>query len=106
MLIIKVYVTKKVENLGMPDLELIDELRIQNIGRRDEELWEYEITKPDNVAGKIIHKRDEGYRPLLRKVLSVLGVFKTPVIDQAPDVKKDTDDEWYKNRAKARNGGE
>lgn len=83
MLVIKVYATKKVpiregESIDKrgPDfhveLELIDEIQIQNVGKRDDETWEYEIQKPLGISGKVIHFREQGYRPLLRKVLGIL----------------------------------
>lgn len=82
MLVIKVYATKQVpvregESVDkgvtyLTDLELIDEIQIQNTGRRDDDMWEYAIRKPLGISGKVIHTREEGYRSLLRKVLGLL----------------------------------
>lgn len=91
MLVIKVYATKRVpvkpgESVEkgtrfLVDMELIDEIHIQNVGKRDEDTWEYEIRKPEGLSGKIIHFREQGYRPLLRKVLGILIGHKPGGID-------------------------
>lgn len=82
MLIIKVYATKEVPlrmgesaDLGVTsrvEMELIDEIQIQNVRKRDKDMWEYEIKKPLGVTGMIIHFRDQGYMPLLKKALGLL----------------------------------
>ena len=82
MLVIKVYATRDVPlrpgesaDVGVTsrvELELIDEIQIQNVRQRDEELWEYAIVKPEGVPGKVINTRKEGYMPLLKKVLGRL----------------------------------
>jgi len=92
MLVVKVYATKKVpiregesvDKRGPDfhvDLELIDEIQIQNVGKRDEDTWEYEIIKPVGLGGKILHFRKQGYRPLLRKVLGLLIGHKPGGVD-------------------------
>ena len=82
MLVIKVYVTKTVE-VRADDitetkissstiLEKIDEIQIKNMGRRDDEMWDYQIVKPEKVGGRIIHTRKDGYMLLLKKALGIL----------------------------------
>ena len=58
----------------------IDDLFIHNTGHHGNGFWEYEIL--DHVTGEklieetILHKRDDGYRPLLIKVLTLLEKHK------------------------------
>lgn len=60
----------------------IDDLFVHNIGHTENGIWEYEIL--DHVTGEklieetILHKRDEGYRSLLIKVLTLLEKHKIP----------------------------
>lgn len=76
MLIISVAVNHKV----------IDLICIHNTGEVSKKgLHQYEIVDPvtgkNLLPDKIFHKRDTGYRPLLRKVLKILEKNKVPEID-------------------------
>lgn len=82
MLVIKVFATKKVpiregESVEKgkkfhTDLELIDEIHIQNIGRVAGDVYRYEVKKPKGVKARIVHPRSDGYRPLLERALALL----------------------------------
>ena len=82
MLVVKVYATKEVPiregesaDIGITsrvELELIDEIQIQNKGQRDDEMWNYEIVRPEGIPGKVIHRREDGYQSLLKKALGLL----------------------------------
>ncbi len=86
MLVIKVYATREVPiregesaDVGVTsrvELELIEEIQVQNKGKRDDEMWDYEIIRPEGIPGRVIHKREDDYRPLLRKVLGILIGYK------------------------------
>jgi hypothetical protein len=62
MLVIKVFVNRK----------QIDELQIQNVLQAGEDTCGYVITKPEKVGEMILHKRSNGYKPLLKEALDVL----------------------------------
>lgn len=84
MLVIKVYVTKRVplregESVEKgktfhTELKLIDEIHIQNMKERGEGSWEYKIRKPRSVKARISHFRKAGYRPLLIAALGLLDL--------------------------------
>ena len=63
MLVIKVYVNNK----------QIDKIKIHNIGEFSDGHCKYHIVEPaNNACPLIIHKRDNGYKPLLIEALKVL----------------------------------
>jgi hypothetical protein len=66
MLIIKVNINS----------EKIDDICIQNTGECTNPLfniWKYKIVKPEGFEDwSIYHKRDDGYLPLLAKVIEIL----------------------------------
>jgi hypothetical protein len=76
MLIVSVAINHKV----------IDLICVHNTGNiNSKNLYEYEIVNPitgkNLLPNKIFHKRSDGYRPLLRKVLKLLEKNKVPEID-------------------------
>lgn len=83
MLVIKVYITKRVpirdgESVDKgkthhTELKLIDEIHIQNVGQIAGDIWKYKIKKPRGVAAQMTHSRSDGYRPLLERALALLG---------------------------------
>ncbi len=56
----------------------IDEIHIQNTGEctnPELNMWKYKIVKPEGFEGwYIIHKRDDGYMPLLMQVLKIIDI--------------------------------
>ena len=63
MLIAKIYI----------NYDQIDEIHIQNLGTTTaNNRYHYKIRKPEGFETTIIHNRDDGYNPLLQKVLKLI----------------------------------
>lgn len=60
MLIAKIFVNEK----------QIDEIRILNTGKTLNGFFTYQITKPDDEYGQLVHKPSAGYRSLLIMALN------------------------------------
>lgn len=62
--------------------DIIDRISIHNTGNNKDGLYEYEVVNPytgDRIIEETLwHERTKGYRPLLKKALTLLGKHKIP----------------------------
>lgn len=67
--------------VGVND-SIIDRLAIHNTGNTKDGYHEYEIVSPFTgkrlIEETIWHERSKGYRPLLKKVLTLVDKYKIP----------------------------